>query len=99
MAIEKSKSWGLFWSYHLNSTANPAHLPRIWAKWAKLAVLFNSAGSSKTTPRILIFSIAMSAYYSFDVKNIEIWVPAIFKHNNSSVTTVFYSSFLQKRTV
>ena len=27
-----------FWSYQLNSTANPAHLPR---KWAKLAVLFS----------------------------------------------------------
>ena len=39
-------------------------------------------------PRILIFSIAMGADYSFEVKNIEIWVPAFFKHNNSSVATV-----------
>jgi hypothetical protein len=46
------------------------------------------AGSSKTAPRILIFSIAMGADYSFEVKNIEIWVPAFFKHNNSSVATV-----------
>jgi hypothetical protein len=30
------------------------------------------AGSSKRAPRILIFSIAMCADYSFDVKNIEI---------------------------
>ena len=30
------------------------------------------AGSSKTDPRILIFSIAMVAYYSFEVKSIEI---------------------------
>ena len=29
MAIEKSKSWGPFWSYQLNSTANSAHLARI----------------------------------------------------------------------
>ena len=46
------------------------------------------AGSSKTAPRILIFSIAMSANYSFEVKNIEIWAPAFFKHNNSSIATV-----------
>ena len=40
MAIEKkSKSWGPFWSYQLNSTANPAHLPQNWAKLAKLAKL------------------------------------------------------------
>ena len=25
---KKSKSWGPFWSYKLNSTANPAHLPQ-----------------------------------------------------------------------
>ena len=46
------------------------------------------AGSSKTAPRILIFSIAMGADYSFELKNIESWVPAFFKHNNSSVATV-----------
>ena len=47
-----------------------------------------SAGSSKTAPKILIFSIAMGADYLFGVKNIEIWAPAFFKHNNSSVATV-----------
>ena len=36
----------------------------------------------------MIFSIAMGADYSFEVKNIEIWVPAFFKNNNSSVATV-----------
>jgi hypothetical protein len=30
----------------------------------------------------------MGADYSFEVKNIEIWVPAFFKHNNSFVATV-----------
>ena len=30
----------------------------------------------------------MGADYSFEVKNIEIWSPAFFKHNNSSVATV-----------
>jgi hypothetical protein len=33
--LKKSKSWGPFWSYHLGSTANPAHLPK------KMAVLFS----------------------------------------------------------
>ena len=43
MAIEKkSKSWGLFWSYQLNSTANPALLPQKRAKWAESAVLFSA---------------------------------------------------------
>ena len=38
--LKKSKSWEPFWSYQLNSTANPAHLPQNWAKLAKSAVLF-----------------------------------------------------------
>ena len=46
------------------------------------------AGSSKTTPRILISSIAIGASYSYEVKNSEIWVPASFKLNNSFITTV-----------
>ena len=32
--LKESKSWGPFWSYQLNSTANPAHLPQNWAKLA-----------------------------------------------------------------
>ena len=39
--LKKSKSWGPFWSYQLNSTANTANLPQKWAKWAELAVLFS----------------------------------------------------------
>ena len=42
--LKKSKSWGPFWSYQLNSTANSANSP--W-KWAKLSEL---AGNS-TTPK------------------------------------------------
>ena len=38
-------------------------------KWARLAVLFS--GSSKMAPRILIFSIAMVADYSFELNFIE----------------------------
>ena len=41
LQLKKSKSWEPFWSYQLNSTANPAHLPQNWAKLAKSAVLFS----------------------------------------------------------
>ena len=37
--LKKWKSLEPFWSYQLNSTANPAHLPQNWAKLAKLAKL------------------------------------------------------------
>ena len=30
-----------FWSYQLNSPANPANTPQRWGKWAGLAVLFS----------------------------------------------------------
>ena len=30
----------------------------------------------------------MGAEYSFEVKNIEIWAPRFFKHNNSPLATV-----------
>ena len=62
--------------YQLNSTANGLD----WHCYL--------AGSSKTAPRILIFSIAMVADYLFDVKNIDIWVPVFLKHNNLSIVTV-----------
>ena len=32
MAIEKIKILEPFWSYQLDSSANPAHLPKKWAK-------------------------------------------------------------------
>jgi hypothetical protein len=32
--------------------------------------------------------MAMGADYSFEVKDIEMWVPAFFKHDNSSVATM-----------
>ena len=63
--LKKWKSWEPFWSYQLNSTANPAHLPQNWPNWQCCL-----AGSSKTAPRILILSVAMGADYSFYVKSI-----------------------------
>ena len=44
--------------------------------------------SSKTAPRILIFSIAIGNDYSHEVKNSEIQAPAFFKHNNSFIATL-----------
>ena len=61
MAIEKIKILGAV--LELNSSAHPAHLPQKRAKWAELAVLF----SSKTAPRILMFSMAMGADYAFEL--------------------------------
>jgi hypothetical protein len=46
------------------------------------------AASSKIAPKIYIFLITMVADYSFDVKNIDIWALAFFKHNNSFIATV-----------
>ena len=47
-----------------------------------------TAGNSKTATRILIFSIAIGAHYSYGVKNSKIWAPAFFKHNNLIIATV-----------
>ena len=67
---------------------DPAHLPQNWAKLAKLAVLFSWYGSSKTAPRILIFSIAMGADCLFYVKSIATYAPAFWAHNNSVLASV-----------
>ena len=81
---KKSKSWWLFWNYQLNSTANSAHLAHFRGKWAGLAVLV----APKRPPGFWFFSTALGADYSFEGKNIEIWAPTFFKHNNSSVATM-----------
>jgi hypothetical protein len=39
--LKKSKSWGPFWSYQLNSNANLAHFALFLGKWAKLAELLS----------------------------------------------------------
>ena len=47
------------------------------------------AGSSKTAHRIsTFFSFDMGAGHSVEVKNIDIYVPAFFKHNNTSFATL-----------
>ena len=64
MAIEKIKILAAV----LELPANLAHLLRNQAKWGELALL--SSWSSKTAPRILIFSTAMGAKPSFYMKSI-----------------------------
>ena len=47
------------------------------------------AGSSKTAPRILIFSIAMGADFSFYVKSIATYASAFLMYNNSVLASVY----------
>ena len=46
------------------------------------------AGSSKTAPRILIFSIAIGADYSFDIKSAFSIAPAFSLHKNFDIASV-----------
>ena len=46
------------------------------------------AGSSKTAPRVLIFSIAIGADYSFDVKSGFSIALAFSLHNNFDIASV-----------
>jgi hypothetical protein len=85
--LKKSKSWGPFWNYQLNSTANPAHLPH------KVGQMGCLAGSSKTAPRILIFSIAIGADYSFDIKSGFSIAPTFSLHNNFDIASVMNQYF------
>ena len=71
--LKKSKSWQPVWSYQINSTANPDHLPQNWPNQQCCL-----AGSYKTAPSILIFSIAMGADNSFYVKSIATDAPTFF---------------------
>ena len=44
-------------------------------------------------PRILIFSIAIGADYSYEVQNSDVYAPAFFKHNISFIATVVIFQF------
>ena len=86
--LKKSKSWEPFWSYQLNSTANPAHSPH---NWAKLTVLFSwllQNGSQDFD-----FFNCMGADYSFNVKSIATFALAFFGYIISvlaSVSSVYW---------
>ena len=90
LQLKKLQSWEPFGSYQLNSTANPAHLPQNWAYFEVNGLDWQCclAGSSQRAPRILIFSIAMGADYSFYVKTIETHARAFFKVIIFSISSV-----------
>ena len=71
--LKKSKLWGLFCSYQLNGTANSAYSRKNGPNG--LNWQWCLAGNSKTALRILIFSIVMGAYYSFELISIETYMP------------------------
>ena len=93
--LKESKSWGPFQSYQLNSTANPAHLPQRWPNGLNWQCCL--AGSFKTAPRILIFSIAMGAKPSFQLKSTPIWAPTFFMRNNSFIAIMQSPQQQQKK--
>ena len=68
--------------------ANPAHSPQKWGEWAGLEGCL--AGSSKTAPRILIFSILMDADYSSKPKSMPIGVLAFCAYNHFCIGRVFW---------
>ena len=79
---KKSKSWGPFWSYQLNSTANPAHLPRKLTKWAIMAVLL----APKRPPGFWFFQLPWAGCRIFILCEIHcyfcphiFWVPILFR--------------------
>ena len=87
LQMKKWKSWEPFGSYQLNSTANPAQNLKIGPRWPKRQSCL--AGSSQMAPRILIFSIAMGADYSFYLKTIETHARAFFKVIIFSIDSVY----------
>ena len=91
--LKKWKSWEPFWSYQLNSTANPAHLPQIWPNFEVNGLDWQCclAGSSKRAPRIFIFSIVLGAKYLSFVKFIATRAPTFFGYIISVLASVTYN--------
>ena len=87
MAIEKNQNLGGRFGA-TSQTALP--IQPIWPvfKVNRLNWQCCLAGSSKTAPKILIFSIAMGTYYSFYVKAIAIYAPTYFRYNTSVLAIV-----------
>ena len=52
--FKKSKSWGPFWSYQLNSTANPTNLPE---NLGQMNWIGSAPGSYKRTPGFWFFQL------------------------------------------
>ena len=74
-------------SYQLNSTADLANFANFEVNGLDWQCCL--AGSSKTAPRILIFSIAMGADNSFYVKFIATYAPTFFGYIISVLVLYF----------
>ena len=87
MAIEKMKILGAALELPAQTALpiQPIYL-KIGPNWPNRQCCL--AGSSKTAPRILIFSIAIVADYSFYVKTIETHARAFFKVIIFSISSV-----------
>ena len=86
--LKKSKSRGLFCSYipakqQCQSSPFTSKLGQMgWFSYAIYLV------APKQPQGFWFFSIAMVAGCLCDVKNMDIWIPAFFKYNNSFIATV-----------
>ena len=88
MAIRKIKILGAILEVcQLNSTANLAHLVHIRGE---LAVLFSWCLVAPKRPPGLIFSIAMGAYYVFEIISIETYAPQFIENNKIFLGSVIY---------
>ena len=86
--LKKSKSWGPFCSYQLNSTAiQPIHQENgpNGLNWQRCL-----AGSSKTAPRILIVTMTVGANYLFELISIETYALQFIGYNKLFLGSVFY---------
>ena len=92
--LKKSKSWGPFWSYQLNSTANSAYLPRKWAKWAELAVLFS--WQLQNSPQDFDFFNGHGCRLFIQLIFNETCAPQFNGHNNSFLDSVDLTSKFSK---
>ena len=65
MQLKKSKSWEPFWSYQLNSTANPAHLLGVdYSFYVKIIEIHAHAFF-----KVIIFSIGSVLYVYYTLHN------------------------------
>ena len=92
MAIEKMKMLGAFLELPAEQDCGFGQFDQIWPNFEVngLDWLCCLAGSSKTAPRIFIFSIVLGAEYLFYVKSIETYTRALLTLNILSIGTVFF---------
>ena len=86
---KNQNSGGRFWATSYTALPIQPISLQNWPNWQCCL-----AGSSKTAPRILIFSIVLGAECSFYVKSIVTYAPQFFGYNNSVLAIVCCSRVL-----